>query len=412
MKRRLPRGVFLRKPGEYWIRYAGKNGRLHREKIGASLKLAQAAYQKRKTEVREGKFFPDKVNHRAILFSEVARDFLHYSKQNKRSHGHDAGRMESLLRLWRDRPLSDISTGRIEKDLSDCAEQDEWMPATYNRYRALASGVFSLAIRNGKAAVNPVRGTRHRIENNARVRYLNDEEEASLFSYVRKGCPDREAEIIVAIHSGMRRSEQYMTVSCPEGGLKWPHIDFHSNVITVPRSKHGEVRHIRMNSLLSKTLLRLKASRSSPYVFPEGPADEWFPAICKEAEVADFTWHCLRHTFASRLVMKGVDLRTVQDLMGHKSIVTTMRYAHLSPNHQADAVERLVGSTDTTTSTDAIRPQSHMMVKMPATQRKHGARGRNRTGTDFTVRGILSPLRLPVPPPGQVDYIGVCQLTD
>ncbi len=52
--------------------------------------------------------------------------------------------------------------------------------------------------------------------------------------------------------------------------------------------------------------------------------------------------------------MAGVDLRTVQELLGHKSIITTMRYAHLSPGHKAEAVERLVGSTDTASSTISV----------------------------------------------------------
>jgi len=111
-----------------------------------------------------------------------------------------------------------------------------------------------------------------------------------------------------------------------------------------------------MNSVLRDTLADLRKVARSPYVFPVEPPDKLFPEICSQAGVPDFTWHCLRHTFASRLVMRGVDLRTVQDLMGHKSIVTTMRYAHLAPQHQADAVERLVqassvGSTDTAIST-------------------------------------------------------------
>jgi site-specific recombinase XerC len=57
----------------------------------------------------------------------------------------------------------------------------------------------------------------------------------------------------------------------------------------------------------------------------------WFDAAVKEAKLSDFTWHCLRHTFASRLVMAGVDLRTVQELMGLKTIQMTVRYAHLAP---------------------------------------------------------------------------------
>jgi integrase len=341
--------------GEYWIRYADQHGKIHREKIGPFLEPAKRAVEKRRSDIREGKFFPDKVRQRVTLFSEIARDFLAYSKQTKRSHGHDASRSEALLRLWRDCPLSDLTPGRIERDLAECAEQEEWAPATYNRYRALVSGIFSLAIRNSKATANPVRGTRHRAENNARVRYLTDEEEKSLMEQVKATCPELEPQILVALHSGMRRSEQYVTPDCPDGGLKWQHVDFRSRVITLPRSKHGESRHIRMNSFLVETLKGLRRATTSTYVFPVEPPDKLFPEICSQVKIADFTWHCLRHTFASRLVMNGVDLRTVQELMGHKSIVTTMRYAHLAPQHQADAVERLVrptvGSTDTGIST-------------------------------------------------------------
>ncbi len=68
---------------------------------------------------------------------------------------------------------------------------------------------------------------------------------------------------------------------------------------------------------------------------------EWFDPAVKAAGLKDFTWHCLRHTFASRLVMAGVDLRTVQELMGHKTIQMTVRYAHLAPKHQLAAVQRL-----------------------------------------------------------------------
>ena len=364
--KKLPRGIFVRNR-EYWIRYTDQHGKLHREKVGPYLDPAKAAVEKRRTEVREGKFFPDKVRQRLVSFSELVRDFLAHSKQAKRSYGHDVSRSETLLRLWRDCSLRDLSPGRIERDLAECAEQEEWRPATYNRHRALASGIFSLAIRNGKATANPVRGTHHRMENNARVRYLTDDEEAHVIEQVRATRPELEPQIIVALHSGMRRSEQYVTTDCPDGGLKWQHVDFGGKVITLPRSKHGEKRHIKMNSVLEEALRHLRSTANSPYVFPVEPPDKLFPEVCKCAGVDDFTWHCLRHTFASRLVMRGVDLRTVQELMGHKSIVTTMRYAHLAPQHQADAVERLVrptpgASTDTAISTKESRSDRSAIV--------------------------------------------------
>jgi site-specific recombinase XerD len=83
-----------------------------------------------------------------------------------------------------------------------------------------------------------------------------------------------------------------------------------------------------------------------------------------EAGLSGFTWYCLRHTFASRLVMAGVDLRTVAELMGLKTIQMTMRYAHLAPAHKLAAVERLTGgrqldeATDTKTGTSTEEPSA------------------------------------------------------
>ena len=85
----------------------------------------------------------------------------------------------------------------------------------------------------------------------------------------------------------------------------------------------------------------------------------WFGSAIRAAKILSFSWHCLRHTFASRLVMAGVDIRTVQELMGHKTISMTVRYSHLAPTHTLAAVERLSGAvseapTDTKTSTEAL----------------------------------------------------------
>ena len=239
--------------------------------------------------------------------------------------------METLLRLWRDLPILELAPGRLEKDLSECAVQERWMPATYNRYRALLSAVFSLGIRNRKMIANPVRSTKHQAENNARVRYLTDEEEKRLMDHVGANCPGREQEIVVSLNSGMRRSEQYVTPDCPDGGLKWPYIDFRNDVITIPRSKHGESRYLPINSTLRETLKQLRKSANSPYVSPVDPRDRWFPEVCGKAKIKGLTWHCLRHTFASRLVMAGVGLLTVQELMVHKSIITTYTLRSPSP---------------------------------------------------------------------------------
>ena len=149
----------------------------------------------------------------------------------------------------------------------------------------------------------------------------------------------------------MRRGEQYR--------LRWQDVELKREVITIPRSKHGEERHIQINSTARATLLILRGGVDRiGYVVPsyDGPRTrdwrDWFEDAVKKAGIGNFHWHDLRHTFASRLVMAGVPLRTVQVLMGHKSIETTLRYAHLAEPHLREAVERLtMKQTDPRTST-------------------------------------------------------------
>jgi site-specific recombinase XerD len=77
----------------------------------------------------------------------------------------------------------------------------------------------------------------------------------------------------------------------------------------------------------------------------------WFPEIVKAAEVKNFTWHGLRHDFASQLVMRGVDLKTVQMLMCHADIKQTARYADLSPEHLQSSVNTLMTELPSSTKT-------------------------------------------------------------
>ena len=128
-------------------------------------------------------------------------------------------------------------------------------------------------------------------------------------------------------------------------------MNFDSGVLTARNSKSGEDYHVPMNDEL-RTLLRALPSRlKSRWVFPSDSGDtpldprnylnRVFRPALQRARIENFRWHDLRHTFASRLVMRGVDIRTVQELMGHKTLAMTMRYAHLAPDHLQVAVDVL-----------------------------------------------------------------------
>jgi integrase len=344
MKRpkKLPRGVFIKNPedGLFWIRYADQHGKVRREMSGPFLEKAKRAVEKRRSEVREGKFFPEKIRQRSVLFAEIAKDYLTSLRAGrKRDKAHDEQRMPVLLEALKDEPIGELAPARLDAVLAELGEENEWAPATHNRYRALLSGIFRQAIRNKKALFNPVRETKH-FKEFPRERFLSEEEQTELMAAIRRQCPEREAEVLVAIHSGMRRSEQYRTSQVPDGGLKWEYINFRAGVIRWPRTKSGKPRTVPMNSVLTETLRAIPQRIDSPYVF-EGEPDKWFAEVCDSGGVKNFTWHGLRHTFGSRLAQDGVPLKAIKDLMGHSSIQVTERYAHLQPGHLADAVERL-----------------------------------------------------------------------
>ena len=144
----------------------------------------------------------------------------------------------------------------------------------------------------------------------------------------------------------------------------WENVNLFRRVLTIPRSKNVETRHVPINSVALNALLELhkRGDGIGPVIrnlqgSRLSDPRHWFePALCV-AGIRGFSWHCLRHTFASRLVMAGVDLRTVQELLGHKSIAMTVRYSHLAPAHTLAAVERLADTaseapTGTKTSTN------------------------------------------------------------
>jgi integrase len=358
------RGIFERPKasGLWWVRYADNFGRIHREKVGPK-GLAKTVYQKRKTEVVEGKFFPENLRRRReMLFSDMVKLFLvDHSKPNKRSYRDDSYRAKRLLDSFGNKPLSEISMQDVERFKAKLAQ--EVSLATVNRYLTLLKTILTKAVQWEKTTDNPALKVRLFKENNQRVRFLDADEEVRL----KTVFPPRHWPLVeFALNTGMRRGEMF--------NLRWRDIDFHNRVITIPQSKSGEMRYVPMNDTVVEILGNLPSRMKNEWVFPSltgtTPTNGnnftrrvFIPAV-KKAEIENFRWHDLRHTFASRLVMKGNDLTTVRDLMGHKDIKMTLRYSHLSPAHKMTAVQTLVkpkneGQTSTSTSTNQNKGAKH-----------------------------------------------------
>jgi site-specific recombinase XerD len=157
----------------------------------------------------------------------------------------------------------------------------------------------------------------------------------------------------LSLHTGLRWGEQR--------ALRWHDVDVLSGLITVGHSKNGTSRQVPMNAVVRSTLFDLSAQRKrlndpDELIFDGAyrtvarlfshavqQAQTGLRAAGKDAcRLEGYTWHSNRHSFASRLVMAGVDLRTVQELGGWKTLSMVLRYSHLAPRHLQAAVERLV----------------------------------------------------------------------
>lgn len=345
------KGIFEKVPGSkvWWIRYADLNGKIRRERAGTK-SVAQKLYGLRKAEVLQGRKLPANMRAKAITFADIAVDALEFSRTHKRSFQDDKERMEVLLGMFANVAADSLTPKEIERKLLATAGEREWKPATINRYKALLSLTFRVAVENGRVQTNPVRLVRRLREDNGVVRFLSEQESERLRLILEPTHPERWAAVKFAIATGLRAGEQF--------GLDWKDVYLTSNppCIHLAHTKNGKARYVALNH---PALAALKVvgslSGASGSVFLSQPYRAWFDAAIRAAEVKGFHWHCLRHTFGSTLTMRGVDIRTLADLMGHKSLQMTMRYSHLAPGHDATAVAKLddfFQSTGTTTDTE------------------------------------------------------------
>lgn len=222
--------------------------------------------------------------------------------------------------LFAGRDIKAIRQADVLKAMHGLA--DKYAPATRNRYLATIKGIFTCAVKLDKVNKHPARIS-GLVEDNERLRYLTYEEENLLLPECKKlGILN---VVMVALYTGMRRGE--LISLAPD--------DIRDGMVYVKgeNTKTAKTRIIPIHDKIKEYLMENFAFR---YDF-----DRHFSDLAAKAGLDGVTFHTLRHTFASRLVMQGVDLLTVSKLMGHKSIKTTQRYSHLAPKIFNDAINRL-----------------------------------------------------------------------
>jgi integrase len=234
-------------------------------------------------------------------------------------------------------------------------------PGTWNRYKTVFSAIYVYGNEREKICVNPVRGFRRRKEADGVIRYLDSEEEARLRavlqadvdaclpnqSILRQRRLRRICELDVALGTGVRRGEQYR--------ITWDDVNFDRREILVPKTKYGPARTVHMNDDVVDAMRELQKMSLVPREWKKGKPSKvptnsvfsivenrtWFHSALSRANIKNFWWHCLRHTFCSRLIQKGVNLRVVQELARHRTIAMTARYTHLDKTNLVEALALL-----------------------------------------------------------------------
>ncbi|HAB39791.1 MAG TPA: hypothetical protein DCE52_17635 [Rhodobacteraceae bacterium] len=286
-------------------------------------------------------------------------------------------RLEANFGQWFDKPKQEITPWLLTSWRSARIKSGT-KPATVNRDINALKAMLSKAVEWGDLDVNPLANLKPlKVDKVGVVRYLSPVEEDSL----RKGLVVRQEVqrqarrqhnkwlvqrnvvprpeptgrftdylmpmVLVALNTGLRRGELF--------NLRFEDINFQQAFLSVlgPTSKSGSTRHVPLNTE-AKDVLQTWCDEQcldqkglvfrSPVtgVRLDNIRKSW-AALIELCGIKKFRFHDLRHSFASKLVMKGADIYVVKELLGHSSIETTQRYAHLAPEHKAKTVELLNG---------------------------------------------------------------------
>jgi integrase len=278
------------------------------------------------------------------------------------------------FKRWLDHPLESFNVWKLESWRRDALKAGA-KPATVNRNASRLRSLLNRAVEWQVLAANPMRGFKNMKVDNRRLRYLSAAEEKRLREALvsretnlraardrfnrwrverhKAALPARSEEYVdhlrpltlLALNCGLRRGELF--------SLRWADIDEGRSLLTVraASAKSGHARRVPLNleakGVLAGWKRQTKPKTGDAYVFPNDDGTRLetikkpWASVCKLAELADFNFHDCRHSFASKLVQRGVPLNTVRELLGHASLTMTLRYSHLAPGDLSSAVALL-----------------------------------------------------------------------
>lgn len=311
---------------------------------------------------------PKKINVDEIetLGEFLEKEYIPWFKANRKPPYINLNNLSSFD-IYHSKKLEEISIKLIDRWSTKQRNKGN-KETTIKRYINSIKAVLSKAVEWGYIEVHPLQGMKNiKTDDVSRTRFLSDKEASRLYKLLDKReerlrkerdtanewrrsrdyelLPDLrklpfadylKPIVMIARNTGMRKGEIL--------SLKWTDVNFKSNIVTVRGeiAKSKRTRHIPMNSVAMDVFKKWYDQSDDDELFTITTFKTAWNALIIDSKIKDFTFHDLRHDFASRLVMSGVDLKTIQELLGHADLTMTLRYSHLAPSHKVAAVERLI----------------------------------------------------------------------
>jgi site-specific recombinase XerD len=266
-------------------------------------------------------------------------------------------REESLFRMWIDKnignlPFEKITKADIENIFYDIVESGKSIRSAEYALTTLKQ-IWREARDGGYAPDMPVisKTMKKKISqnNNARIRFLSYDEADTLLDALKVRSIDLYEKALISLHCGLRAKEIFQ--------LTWAHVDLEHGILNIIDSK-GKDRSVHMSEQVKEMMLSKDKGKPDALVYPgrenkiSGQISQTFRQIANKLfnqGVDDrrnkVIFHTLRHTYASWMVMQGINLYLVQKVLGHSTIQVTERYAHLAPDQlqlAANAIDRAV----------------------------------------------------------------------
>ena len=337
----------------YYINYTVK-GKMKWEKVGwdydgYNATMAKHIRGERVRKIYHRKELPQRSKYR-LTMDEAFNKYIEWAKaNNKKSIQGDKSRYNNHLKPHMEhRLLSDIDAKFIE------SKKKIWnqnlSPGSVKNVLTLLNKVYNKMIHldyyDGK---NPMDKVERIKANSNRERFLTPDEAKDLLQALKKKDKDLYVQACISLLSGLRKGEIL--------GLYGRDIDFTNEIIHVQETKDSSEdrgRKVNMSKRLKSILAELDLSPhekvfNSTKHFKLYALNSVIDGLKLNKGVEDdrkhkVSFHTLRHTFASWLAQRGESLLTIKELLGHKTIEMTMRYAHLIPDQKKDAVNKLSDS--------------------------------------------------------------------